>query len=674
MIRLYEIEVHGQSDAGPFAGVLRLSPGLQVVTARNAYGKSLASTAVAWCLGIEPIFGIQDNDPGRFPEAVREELDFPDRPATKVLSSECSIRLIHDDGRRLRLTRAIKGDSRTVRVEEQSGDDQIRKSKLVARRATMQDEHGGLQRFLFEWLNWPRHEVTTFRGGVAEIYLENLAPAFYIDQDEGWTNIQALQIGRYAQQQIAEVAVEYLLGAIGAIDQRFARQKASQQATFLKDSARALAERISKALLRRGWRVEWSGHGSVEDILTRWSSRTLRDLLSDEANVDLSARRAVLAERVDALRRMLTNEPIDPANASAPAEASQRVIQLKQARHKQNRDLNTLRTQFEQTQELLTSLEHRIQAASDLLRLKTSGIGRLDHIECPTCHRDLDPATFALTEQSSASVEAHIEALKRDDDLMTRNLHSLEQTLEAGAGALADLDTELREAERALLTVTSAVGTVREQVAQTAANLTAAEREIDRVIESAQEITELQEAVNQWISDARQVAQQSTGGTNDIAGRRQAFLNALRRYLIALGHSAVKPDNAATLQLDEQYTPELNSRRLRSLGSASDQSRLVAAYSLALAAASEQVSGFHPGVVILDEPLQQNPDEIHRELFLAFLSQELARDARFQTIIFTWLNADEISRLRQQGTNVITPEGDHFLRLLPPEEPAIPTS
>jgi len=157
--------------AGPFAGTLDLLPGLQVVSARNAYGKSLASTAVVWCLGLEPIFGTQDNDPICFPEAAREELDLLDRPATQVLSSECSIRLIHEDGRSLKLTRAIKGDCRTVRVEEQTVEGQIRRSKLVARRETMQDEHGGLQRFLFDWLKWPRHEVTTFRGAAAEIYL-----------------------------------------------------------------------------------------------------------------------------------------------------------------------------------------------------------------------------------------------------------------------------------------------------------------------------------------------------------------------------------------------------------------------------------------------------------------------------------------------------------------------
>jgi hypothetical protein len=71
VIRLTEIEVSGQSEAGPFQGVLKLEPGLQVISARNAYGKSLAVTAFAWCLGVEAVLGNQDDDPSCFPEAVR---------------------------------------------------------------------------------------------------------------------------------------------------------------------------------------------------------------------------------------------------------------------------------------------------------------------------------------------------------------------------------------------------------------------------------------------------------------------------------------------------------------------------------------------------------------------------------------------------------------------------
>ncbi len=100
------------------------------------------------------------------------------------------------------------------------------------------------------------------------------------------------------------------------------------------------------------------------------------------------------------------------------------------------------------------------------------------------------------------------------------------------------------------------------------------------------------------------------------------------------------------------------------MGSASDHSRLVAAYVLALAAASDATDGLHPGFVVLDEPLQQNPDEKHRELFIDFLISKTARSLSAQTIVFTWLHEPELERLKQAGVRLINPSGYHFLELL----------
>jgi DNA repair exonuclease SbcCD ATPase subunit len=286
-------------------------------------------------------------------------------------------------------------------------------------------------------------------------------------------------------------------------------------------------------------------------------------------------------------------------------------------------------------------------------------------LECPTCHRDLDPSTFALTEQSNESISTHIEALKRDRDLMRKNVDSIDSDIATTSSALFEVEDELRDAERTLTNVTNAVGAVREQIAQVASELNRAERGIDQIHEISREIEELQTAVNRWITDASALGQVVVS-TPDLKNRRDAFLNALRKYLVALGHSAIGDGTGAVLTFDEQYVPYLNDRRLRALGSASDQPRLVAAYSLALAAASRQIAGLHPGLVILDEPLQQNPDPHHREMFIAFLSQELARNAQFQTLIFTSLREDEIERLRGQGTNVLLPEGGHFLKVVAP--------
>jgi ABC-type molybdenum transport system ATPase subunit/photorepair protein PhrA len=75
------------------------------------------------------------------------------------------------------------------------------------------------------------------------------------------------------------------------------------------------------------------------------------------------------------------------------------------------------------------------------------------------------------------------------------------------------------------------------------------------------------------------------------------------------------------------------------------------------------LNGLHPGVVILDEPLQQNPDTKHIALFLDFLIKKLAKEASFQTLVFTFLNDSQVQKLRESGTAVVTLEG-HLLNLV----------
>src|SRR5690242_2105801 len=91
VIRVAAISVEGESDIGPFSGTMLFTPGLQVISAQNAYGKSLAAKAFAWCLGLEAMFGVADNDAGFFPLAVREEVELTGHPAARVLASRCSV-------------------------------------------------------------------------------------------------------------------------------------------------------------------------------------------------------------------------------------------------------------------------------------------------------------------------------------------------------------------------------------------------------------------------------------------------------------------------------------------------------------------------------------------------------------------------------------------------------
>jgi hypothetical protein len=663
VINLASIEIRGKSDHGEFTGRLEFLPGLQVISGPNSFGKSLAVESIAWCLGLEAMFGRKESDPTFLPEAVLEDLDLPSADHVRVLSSEAELTIRRQDNEQLVLTRGITHDRNKVRITRQAVDGASRMTLLTGF-GSMTDEATGFQRFLFEWFGWPLKKITTFEGADSYIYLENLAPLFYIEQTEGWTEIQARQIGRYGQQQIRELSVEYLLGALDTVEQKVMRQRAATLESTLRTSARGLAERASQIFLKQGWAVDWSGNGSVKEIEARWSSQTLQEVLKRDAEVDITKLRAIASEGIVALRRILTQDPVDPSNMSAASSASQLVVDLKQRRHKLNSDLNTLRAQYSDSEHLLESLVHRIRTATDVHRLKTTGVGRLAHLECPTCHRELDMNSFHLTEQTAAEVEAHIEALKRDRALTRQTLDAIGTTIRTTEAEIAKLDGELHNAQRALEDVSASVGPVREQIVRAAANLAAQERLIERLDSTAAEIKELQTAIDTWLDEAKTARMQGAAAT-DIEYRTSVFTSALAQYLLALGHSAAASRGVETLRIDQgQYEPYLGQRRLRTLGSGSDPARLVAAYTLALAAASATLNGLHPGVVILDEPLQQNPDTKHIELFLNFLSKGLAKEANFQTLVFTFLNESEAQKLRDSGTTVVNLEG-HLLGPVP---------
>jgi chromosome segregation ATPase len=63
-MQIVSIEVRGKSERGDFVGRLEFSPGLQVISGPNSFGKSLAVESIAWCLGLEVIYGRKDSDPG----------------------------------------------------------------------------------------------------------------------------------------------------------------------------------------------------------------------------------------------------------------------------------------------------------------------------------------------------------------------------------------------------------------------------------------------------------------------------------------------------------------------------------------------------------------------------------------------------------------------------------
>ena len=67
--------------------------------------------------------------------------------------------------------------------------------------------------------------------------------------------------------------MEYLLGSVNALQARIDRVKANQRAIELKESSRLIADQVNEEILETRMRVDWSSHGSLGDVVARWSNR-----------------------------------------------------------------------------------------------------------------------------------------------------------------------------------------------------------------------------------------------------------------------------------------------------------------------------------------------------------------------------------------------------------------
>ncbi len=128
-------------------------------------------------------------------ETYQVEIELEGKKNIRVLSSSARLQTQTSDGTQITFTRSIAGgDPKVIECTISSRDGETQTTKLVTGYNTMADPIAGFQANLFKLLGWPQVKTVRTNGGVSNLYFENLAPLFLIEQLGGWTDIQAQQI------------------------------------------------------------------------------------------------------------------------------------------------------------------------------------------------------------------------------------------------------------------------------------------------------------------------------------------------------------------------------------------------------------------------------------------------------------------------------------------------
>lgn len=406
-------------------------------------------------------------------------------------------------------------------------------------------------------------------------------------------------------------------------------------------------------------------HGSPAGFVSSFENFSFLERVRTEFRIDFIELSQRLQQSISDLRTELLHgksSEEDPSSVSQIAGLSQRLVTAKKGRSEVFERLAELRAQVQQFERAEHDLSARVQASKDLLRLKQSGIGILPEAECPTCGQLVSPARLKLEDHNARDVETHTTALERELKTISKKKHSLVSETIAASVELQKIEAEYEDTSMALKLINQATQPLRESLIRISSEIMRNEKTIDLYTRVRRRLNEIQGEWDQEFAKAKALHSSTSVNLDAEKSIIRAFEQRLGQTLWSLRHNAVQREDLGAIELDSRYNPILRHRNLQILGSASDRARLILAYVWALASVATR----HPGVLILDEPVQQNPDRLHIEHLVEFLIAN-KNLAAFQAIVITYLPDDVINRLRAAGVGVdqLTP-GRRFLNLVEP--------
>jgi hypothetical protein len=650
-IRLRKLELRIVTAAGLFGVRIPFGKGLLVLRAGNSRGKSTCVQAILYALGLEAMLGASHNIP--LPPAMTHEIADDDGKIHRVLESSVLLEFENQKGDVLTVQRPVISDSENRRLIKtwlgpkltNPKGDYKQLDRFVRIEGAVQ-RPDGFHHMLARFLEWEMPQVLRHQGPPCPLYLECIFPLLVIEQKHGWSGIQARMPTHLGIREIGKRATEFLLN-LDEYSSATARQLLEQEATALKTEWTATTSNFAIAARMAG--------GAVKDLPSQpvadWPSPTPPQVLIPTENGQQEL--AVFLAQEEEVLRQLEKEEIPRVEqvaqelATSLAQAQKNLAETDLAIEALIKDIQNEQNQLSAIDERLEALEEDLQKNRDTQRLRELGSNAQLNLwegNCPTCHQPVTDSLFergpqpmsvadniGLIEEQIRTFKAMRADSKRVVTAKDRRLAFLRQKLD-------ELRSLIRTQKRSL---TSDARAPSEAAIQARLQLEDRIRQLHR---ATQEIERVSHQLNELASRWRKLQERTKlVAKSELSESDNRKLQLLQKLLIdqlqEYGFSSMAPSSIRISQTT--YRPEHEGFDLGFDLSASDMIRTIWAYIHGLLELSRTEQTNHPGLLILDEPRQQ---ETARVDFASFLKRASSAGKAEQQVIFA--TSEEPGHLR----------------------------
>lgn len=626
-LRVLASEVVVVAEAGRFSGRADFADGLNFIRAENSMGKTTLIMTVLYAMGLEGMLGPGAQAPLK--PAVESEIQDEHGVEHPVIESWVTTELGNGRGDRLTLRRAISGgpnDSKLVNVWEggaltdPAGAHAAR--DFFVRREGAARREAGLHRRLAEFIGWDLPEVTRWDGTFSPLYMEILAPMFFVEQNNGWAGIASVMPRYLRVRDPDRRAVEFLAGLSGLTRSR-EREAVTAELADLKADWRAAVEGFATRISEAGGRHE----NLTRDPPSDWPPTppvVVRVMVDEEWVAIDQALTTLRTQLQEASRELPLVEQVVDDTARQLREAEDRLSRLAAQLAAASRDVTEQRGELEALDVRLHAIEEDRQRYQDAITL--AGYGSVQDLavsdgRCPTCDQHLPHTLIGDPARPVMTLEDNKKLLDEERQTFLAMRVDAERVLIASGQRVVGLRREIDDAR----------ADVRALKATLTQNGKAPSRAIiERQVRLAQRIEQLESALDGLVALDEALAPLAMENrrlqgqlarlagerpTDDDRSRLAALGRSVREQLNAYGFVSVPPDEVEIAP--DNYLPfragePISPKNL----SASDNVRLIWAYLVGLLEIGRDFDTPHPGLVVFDEPGQQEvSDDSLRALF-----------------------------------------------------------
>lgn len=626
-LRLRQLHLRVQTGEGLFGTRIQFNDGLVLLRADNTMGKSTCIQAIIYALGLEKMLGPSSAIP--LPHVMTAYLD-DGQKEIPVLESEVLLEVENHKGEFLTIQRSVVGERDTRLVSTWEGarltnpNASLSKRDYYVRDPGSAQNEAGFSRKLAEFVGWQLPTVRRFNGSECPLYLEAICPLFIVEQKHGWAGIQANLPTYFGIREMAKRCVEFVLNLDAArlVEER---QKLEQEETDLKNRWKNLTDVAVTSLKQANGRIV----GLPEQPSTQWPLSTAPTIEVFRNGAWIAVESALAADKEELVR--LEQTPVATAGeASASARAQLEVAQQSLAEREMIagellEELQREQLQQTSTETRLAALRDDLRRNKDALKLRSfssdAGWRVIEHV-CPTCQQQLADTLLPQGPiENPMSVEENITFIEnqiKTFEHLRENAASLiarkESELATFRSEIESVRVQIRSLRQTLLSPAStpSIEAVRIRI-DLGSRIRALERAISDFGESLESFAEVAVA---WRGVLEQKRSLPSDGFSLADKAKLARLQSLfREQLKEFGFSSL---NADTVEIStETYRPTREGFDLGFDLSASDNIRTIWAYLQGLLELSAEQPMNHFGLLLFDEPRQQEAAELSFERLLA---------------------------------------------------------